>query len=341
MKNEKEHINDDLLMAYLLGEVNVMQIFEIELWINNSQENKVHFQEIEKIWLKTGKLSPKPVFVDVDKAWNKISNKIDEKKTINFNSRRKTVMQFSFGIAASLIIILGIFFIYKFNIQEVEMLTLVNTKNILTDTISDGTIISLNKNSKLTYPEKFSGDERRIKLEGEAFFDVKRNDEKPFIIETNEGYIQVLGTSFNVRTDTISKEVIVYVKTGKVRLYFVDNKNDTSDVYLTAGEKGILNKQKRKAAKDTFSNTKEQANEIFWVNKTLIFDDTKLSDVINILEKKYKVNIEIYNADLNNEILNTSFEDETIEQILEIISITFNASFSKENNTFILKNENN
>jgi len=338
MKNEKKHINDDLLVAYLLGEVSDTQIFEIELWINNSQENKAHFQEIEKLWLQTGNLSPKPVFVDVENAWNKVSNKIDN-KTVKFSFGRKTAIQFSFGIAASIIIILGIFFIYKFNNQPVEMITLTNTENILTDTISDGTIISLNKKSQITYPKQFSGNERRIKLEGEAFFDVKRNEEKPFIIETNQGYIQVLGTSFNVRTDTVSKEVVVYVKSGKVRLYFIDNKNDTSDVFLTAGEKGFI--RNKKASKEITENTKEQANEIFWFNKTLIFDDTKLSEVVNILEKKYKVNIKISDPDLNNEILNTSFENETIEQILEIISITFNASYTKENNTFIIKNENN
>ncbi len=340
MKKEQKHITEEQIMSYLLGEASMEQNSQMEFWLAHSEANKQYFEQIEELWINTEKINPKPIVVNIDAAWKNVSEQIEQKNTkkVVFFTNKNIVIK-SFTIAASVILLVGLFLI--FNKKSPQMLSISSSTEILIDTISDGSIISLNKNSKLTFPEEFSKNKRIVKLEGEAFFDIKRNETKPFIIEANGAYIQVLGTSFNVRTDTVSKEVIVYVKTGKVRLYFIDNNNDTSDTYLTAGEKGFINKQRGKAAKDTVNNTKEQANEIFWFNKILIFDDTKLADVVNILEKKYKVTIIIADHSLKNEILNTSFENESIEQILEIISITFNASFSKENNTFTLQHENN
>ena len=221
--------------------------------------------------------------------------------------------------------------------KSIEMLTLINTENILTDTISDGTIIHLNKNSELIYPSDFKDNKRKVILKGEAFFDVKPDKEKPFIIETEIGYIEVLGTSFNVKANPEDEQIIVYVKSGKVKLYSINEIGDSSYIFLTAGEKGFISKKTGIAQKDTLIKSKEQINEIFWLNKKLIFDDTKLINVVKVLEKKYQVRIEIADNKLFDEIINTSFEDESIDQILEIISLTFGITYTKENNIYIMQ----
>ena len=345
MKNNNEHINDNLLIAYLLGELNTEQNMEIKSWLHESSKNQAYFEEIEKLWLETNEIKPKPVSVDIDDAWNKVSEKIEnvinqrsKTRNIKFINKQKKILKYSLGVAASFIFLFGLFLIYKNLNKPVEMLT-ISTEHILTDTISDGTIITLNKKSKLIYPKEFEKNKRQVTLEGEAFFEVMHNPKKPFVIEANGAYIQVLGTSFNVKANPEDEKIIVYVKTGKVRLYTVNETNDTSNIFLTAGEKGFINKKTGEALIDSISKPKEQINEIFWLNKKLIFDDTKLIDVVKVLEKKYKVNIEIIDKELFDKILNTSFENETIEQVLEIISLTFNIKYSKENNVFLIKFE--
>ncbi len=333
IKNNK-HINEDHLMAYLAKEADVQLKQQVEHWLSLSNDNVAYLNELEKIWIESGKLKIKPVVVDIDSAWNKLSNKIDaaDKKVININSREKGISKIYrtfLRIAAVLVIVFGILAIIIYMNKGTEQQTLISQNTVVNETLSDGSKISLNKNSKIVYPDEFTGNTREVELEGEAFFEIEPNKEKPFIIHSENANIKVLGTSFNIKAFTDSKEVEVFVKTGVVMLFSIDKKtNDTISIILNVDEKGIYNKETKQIKKIEDIDV----NELYWHNKTLIFEETELLKVIELLQNCFNVKIKVKNSNVNYCKLNATFKNETIDDILGVIATSFNLEVTKEEN---------
>ncbi len=329
------HIDHGILMSYLLGEASKEQVKQVEEWLLESGDNQVYMDKLEELWIETGKLTPAPVNVDVNFAWDKVSNRIenDENKVqiIEISKTRK-ITRILYRIAAIFIIGIGIYTVKTFTDKDIENVILASN-TIINDTLSDGSLITLNKSSKLTYPEEFKEDKREVVLEGEAFFDVERNEEKPFVIHAGIGNIKVLGTSFNVKAYP-NDDIEVSVETGLVQLYHIDDiTGDTSSVFLEAGSKGILNNKTLKLEK----NEKINKNKFFWRNKTLIFEEAKLSKVIFLLEENYDITIELSNEEINDCLLTATFKNDKIEDILNIIAESFSLELTKEEKTYLLE----
>ncbi len=337
MKLFSEHIATDFIAAYLSGKATEEQITIVEQWMNASSENKAYFESIKKTWEETGKLKPTPVAVDVDKAWEKLSFRIDasekNQKVIPIERTRKTPARILLRIAAVLIpiILLTIFYFWQFG--KVKYIDIIASQNIIQDSLPDGTVVSVNANSKLTYPDKFKGTKREVVLEGEAYFDVAHDKTRPFIIQTGDAHIKVLGTSFNVNAYKENNEVEVFVKEGKVLLYGINlTSGDTNSVVLTAGEKGIFDKLTQKVRK-----IKENGiNDLYWKTKTLIFSKTELSMVIETLRKFYGVDIILNNKDLYYCRLSATFINQPIDNIIDIIAKSFNLTITKNGTTYNL-----
>ena len=181
----------------------------------------------------------------------------------------------------------------------------------VTETVlPDGSEIAINESSRLTYPKKFVKTERKVILEGEAFFEVKRDEEKPFRVEANDVLITVLGTSFNVRAIQEEKIVEVWVETGKV---MVTNPGRTESIILINGEKGIYNRELDKLEKIIES----EPNTLFWKTKTLIFRKTPLNRVFQTLERVYSVTIKVDNQKILNCRLTGRFKNQSIDESLD------------------------
>ncbi len=344
MKKNIEHTTDEKIMLYLLDEINDSQKLDFENWLNKSKKNKEYFEQIKNTWGATKKVS-KTNFLDSEKvpdfntnvAWNKVSNKINfqENRTRQFKAKRKIF--YSIGIVATLLILVGIWTVFFNSNKEKEMLSFETLDSVSTNMLADGSIITLNKNAKLEYPKEFSKDKRNVKLEGEAFFDISYDKEKPFIIEMNYAYIQVIGTSFNIKANPEDEQISVLVKTGKVKLFTIDSVSlDTSFVILVAGDKGVVNKTHKKPSKIENTKVKENENDLFWKNKKLVFDKMDLKSVVKILEKNYNISVKIANKEKENLLLTTSFENNSIDEILNIISLTFNLNIEKTEGVYII-----
>ncbi len=320
---------------------------EVDTWLELSDDNQAYLDQMQEVWLKTSELDPAPIDVNIDAAWNKVSEKIDilEKETHKVSpkiepAKPKTINIFDsfMRIAAVLLVAFGIYLIYNISKKETpEQMLMASTDFIISDTLSDGSVIALNKNSELSYPETFDEDTRQVELKGEAFFDIEPDPEKPFIIQAGESYIRVLGTSFNVEAYADSNTVEVSVVTGVVKLFTIDKESaDTNFVILTANEIGIYN---------TENNTVEKLggydkNALYWQSKTLIFEKTKLSEVFNLLELTYNIKIDVSNDTINNFLLSASFKNNIVEDILTIITASFDLNFTKKNDVFLIsKNE--
>lgn len=328
MEKREDDINESLLIAYINGELAGEAKTSVEAWIASSSENKKYFDELEKTWIISGKIAPKPVVVNVDEAWLKIKSKIAQPVV---EVKQTPVFKLSpwLKVAAVAILLVGIFGIYKYMNPQADQITLTAKNEILTDTLQDGSVISLNKNSSLSYPESFAGNERRVQLKGEAFFEVEPDAERPFIIELgHESQVKVLGTSFNIEEGDSTTEV--FVKTGKVEF-----KSSESAVVLKPGEKGVLSYA---TGKITLAKAEQlDFNETYWLDQKLDFNETRLSEVILILSAIFETNIDLENPGSGNCVLMTSFERESLDQILQIIATSFGLEVEKTANGYILK----
>ena len=189
MMREKENI-DNILIAYLLNELDANSMQEVEMWLAESSENQQRFEEVFALW-NASTLGKTPVF-NTTKAWGNVSDKLKSEPFYKNQWLRIAAMIFViFGASAIL-----------WNLNNTIDTTVVYAEHeILIDTLVDGSVISLNKKAKISYADNFNSKTREVKLEGEAFFDIERDTTKPFIIYLAQSNVRVLGTSFNIKNN--------------------------------------------------------------------------------------------------------------------------------------------
>jgi len=335
MNTNDRHIDDKLLLRFLLGEASNDEMQQVTAWLQLSEENQKLLDTYEAIWAEAGKLTPNPVAVDTPSVWKNMSDRIDifeaEKNQVKSISLRSRISIYSASAAAVIIILFGISQLIK----KPQNIQIASTYKVLTDSLPDGSDVTLNANSKITYPKQFAQNERRVKLEGEAFFNVEHNKEKPFIIEAGNAFIQVLGTSFNVKAYENS-EIEVIVTDGLVQLFTVDSEsNDTLAILLKAGEKGRFSTKERKPV----YVSENIPDELYWMKYTLIFNDTDLKKVFKLLEDYYSIEIKVSDTRIYDCRLSTTFSNNSIDNIIEVIAATFEFEYIKENKTYTIKGD--
>ena len=186
--------------------------------------------------------------------------------------------------------------------------------------LADGTVVVLNSCSSVRFPDRFLSDERRIELEGEGYFQVQRNEEKPFIIHTSRFNIQVLGTSFNVKSYTTDELVSVNVESGKVQVDLPE-----AMMRLRANEQIQINTLTGDYEKDCVLREVAQ-----WRKGTLCFHETPIHDVAKELERIYHCSI-IFDPEQNFKNLISGEHDNTnLEAVLRSIEYTTGIHYRKE-----------
>lgn len=329
MKTEHSHIDIDTFAKHLAKELNSEETKSFESWIALSDKNADDFNSYKKVWEATASLKSKKD-VDVDKAWLKLSTELFEEKKVNKGKTSSIFLKLS-GIAASIAIIsiltVKIFSSSDIKIENLSKTVATSTKEQKTFTLDDNTIISLNQNSSIQYSESYSKyNTREVFLKGEAFFEVTRNEEKPFIVKTVHGNITVLGTSFNVSEE--NNQLAVSVKTGKVKVTVADG----HEVILNAGNRGLYSVLKKTLVKDNITDL----NYISWKTKYLVFNDVALSEAIAAINKSYYCNIIMESPALNNCLVNAEFSNKPLETIIKVISTTFDLTVEKQENGQII-----
>lgn len=320
MVNEN-YIPDDLLVKYLLKEATDEETAQVQQWIDENEENKKHYEQLKQIWDASEHLIVNST-VDEEDAWSRLQQRIR-----NEESKKKKVFTWkkvTLGIAAGLLLFItaGTFY----NLWSHQELTLASNDTVLTDTLSDGTVVTLNKHTTLNFSRKFSGNERGVVLNGEAFFNVAPDKQMPFIIKANESNIKVVGTSFNVNSSAERTEVIV--TTGIVEV----SKNEDK-VVLHPNEKALVSNDRSTILKQL--NDDQLYN--YYYSKEFVCNGTPLYKLVDVLSQAYGKEIVIANRNLSNLPLTATFRNESLDDVLTVISETFNISVSQENGKVILR----
>lgn len=324
MKEAFDHI-DDLIGKYLAHEASAPERTHVDEWRAAREENEQYFQHLHLIFERAKTVSQTQAF-DADRAWLQVKSKISKSKVKTISLKPNwSVLR----IAAILLISIGAgYFAYQWLNVPVPVTVIAATQKIVRDSLPDGSFTVLNRNSTIRYAYNKRNDQRKVQLEGEAYFDVKHLEEKPFIIEAGEVIIEDIGTSFNVLAFPESPTIEVYVESGEVAFYTLKD----AGLNLVAGETGVYHRNTKSFARIMKTDT----NKLAYKTGVFSFRNADLETIVNELNAVYDAKVKLGNETIKGCRLNVTFRNERLQDIVEIIAETLGLGFTKEGEDFIL-----
>ncbi|MBT31594.1 MAG: hypothetical protein CMO01_18215 [Thalassobius sp.] len=321
-------------------------------WMLTEPENKAAALTAREILLnlKRDKLDPTPE--EFDESLNKILRyrSGDEKKTeVNFRTidYNEPPLKLStvFKWAGSIALLLGLFWLYKFETKEkviVEEVTYTTKSTPLGQKsnikLPDGSKVKLNSGSSITFPSNFIKN-REVQLKGEAFFEVEKNEDVPFRVIAEEIEVKVVGTSFNVQSIDTEETVEVTVVTGKVMTYNNEHNSNEFEALLSPNE--MISYEKKTGG---YSKKKAEAFKLAWKDDVLYFKDADFLQIVDQLERWYGVEFIFPNKDhmrMPGKI-NATFVNEPLKEVLEGLKFSMKIEYTidKKNDKVIVKKVN-
>lgn len=322
MEEENKHI-DELIANYLTEGLDKNALDELKTWIAASAENQQYFIRQREIWFSAVSREAASVY-DKDKAFENFRNRVESQKEIQSTSRRGFSLSALWRYAAVVAIIIAVGCIsywqgevnVKDTFADISVEAPLGSKTKLY--LPDGTLVWLNAGSRMIYSQGFGVDNRKVELEGEGYFEVKRNEKIPFFVKTKDLQLQVLGTKFNFRDYPEDHEVVVSLLEGKVGLNNL--LREEKEAVLSPDERAVLNKANGLLTVESVT----ASNASQWTDGYLFFDEELLPDIAKELERSYNVKIHIANDSLKTFRFYGNFvrREQNIQEVLEALAST-------------------
>ena len=323
-------LNEDIIIRYLENRCSEEDFILINEWMKESDENARKLFQAEEIY-HLGKF---PADTDelVAKAGRRLSKRLDrDNKQKERVFRLRNTLRYAAAVAAVLLMAAG--FAYYLSREGKEELVVASAAygQVREMILPDGTKVWLNQSSRLKYPRNFEGKERHVYLEGEAYFEVTRNHEKPFTVNSPAMDVRVLGTSFNIKCRPGTGFAETTLIEGEVE---VKEKLDKGKITLLPGQKAVLNRVTgRMQVKQV-----DAKMEIVWHNDLIPFEKSSIFRIAAVLERFYGVKI-ILSPDVDSTKTYSGVlkKKDSIESVLNSLrnSIPFNYKKVDDNNIFI------
>ena len=332
MKEDKRQI-DNLIAARLSGNSSQSDWDELLQWMSESEENKQYYLEMREIWFSTGYAM---VSFDESKAFEDFiyrSHIHEKKRKKHFwtGNVRRALWQ---GIAAAAVVAICVIGGYitgesRINNSFADIVVEAPVGSRTSITLPDSTKVWLNAGSTLAYSQGFGIDKRTVKLDGEGYFEVAHNKEKPFKVESKDMCVTVLGTRFNFRNFADDSEVVVTLSEGAVALDNLLAKNSPRRT-LAPGQRAVVDKRNgRMKIEETNATNAHQ-----WIYGYLFFDEELLPDIAKRLERSYNISIVIENEELMHTRFYGNFirENQSVQDVINNIASTGNIKYKIEGN---------
>ncbi len=313
-----------LIIKKLGNEISEEETKALNLWLNEDDAHQEIYSSYEKDWKKASQYKAN-FTLNKKSAWQKIEKKLSKEKETKVVAIQKSYNWYKI-VATITLLIAATFFVNNFFQESTFVIAKTTSNENKTIALPDGSTIYLNENSSIKYAKNF--EKRNILLEGEAFFEVAKDAEHPFIVSTGKTSTQVLGTTFNI--DANKKEIEVALITGKVK--FSNDKNNS--VILNPGETALYDKNSAIISMKKVENQ----NDIAWKTKKLVFDNTNLYSVKKDLEEYFGIQLKM--ATKNNCVFTGTFENAHVEDVLEILSFSLNSKYSVSKGIYSIDNIN-
>ncbi len=289
----------------------------------------------EELWVSSAVADDTQQY-DVDQAFERF-----QKRTGLDQSGKQSYKWYrTWSVAAVAIVLLGLITVTAYwqgsrqiqsNFSDIVVEAPLGSKTKLT--LPDGSTVWLNAGSKMVYSQGFGVSDRRLAFQGEGYFEVEKNDEMPFLVQTHDVNVTVVGTKFNFRNYPEDEEAVVELLEGKVALE--NQLKEESVRYLSPNEKMVLHK-----ATGEMDITSAKVKEAtLWTENILLFDEDLLPDIVRKLERSYHVRIEIENEDLKQARFYGQFNqlEQNIYDVLDMLSETGKLKYHEEGKVIYLK----
>jgi len=308
----------DITAKYLQGKADLSEQRALQQWRESDAEHEAQFMAQEKLWKLTEYTAEQEV--NTEKAWNQVKLKIDDK--LRQQTPIRSMILSGLKIAASILIVFSFFWLFK-NYESGDDVIVVKSGDKKIEVIlPDSSRVWLNKGSQLTYAKDFSISERNVRLEGEGFFDVRKDPKRPFIIQTENVKTKVLGTSFNLRNYPADASIDLAVATGRVSF---KAETGTEEAIVTPGKGASFSKSDKHLSNFSISNNNVWA----WRTGKLKFDNEPLKKVLADLERFYGIEVKVPNNNLATCRFSGNFQNPMLEEVLQVLQITLDLNYKK------------
>jgi len=334
-------MTDELLIKFLLNETSEEEGMTVQAWLEADPSNRAYFGQFEKIW-KAGKKLAVSSTVDEEQAWLKFKERASknaaDNKALNTADQgapsadaNETIVRplrpnFSWlKIAAILVMTGGIWMAYSLFGPD-RYKDLIAENQVLIEQLPDGSELTLNKNSEISYVRNFKK-HRHVKLsKGDVFFNVAHDKAHPFVIDINKVSVTVVGTSFNIKR--LNDETEIIVETGIVRVELNGEK-----IELHKGEKILIGRPDAKLIKE--KNTDQLYN--YYRSNLFIANNTPLQKLVDVINEAYGSEISINDPSLAAETMTTTFKvTDGLEASLKVIMGTMDVKTTRNGNKILL-----
>lgn len=309
-----------LIVKYFTREISNEDLDKLFVWLKEDPDRQGLFFEMKEIY-DAGTLRPTPQ--EIEDLWNRIcfsigSSTVKKKDKVKYSTKRYSLKQI-LGCTASVAMLFVVLFLYKSNQEDsdgkkvrLSEIYIPEEAGMMNLMLSDGTRVYLKANTRFKFPAEFNANKREIYLDGEAFFDVTRDEKRPFIITTSKQRIEVLGTSLNVRDYQSEQIVNTTLVSGKVKLLV------EGDTYLMQpNQQFSFDKLTNKHSLSGITGSLSTA----FATRRYHFKDKTLSSLFEDVEKLYGVKIRLQKRSIGSSKYTGTFSlDQSITEILDIIN---------------------
>lgn len=361
---------NELIVNYLTNSISETDLKKLTLWINISNDNRQYFNSLKDAWIvseNSGKSIRTP-----EKSWSLFKTMLEHSDDPGKRNKKLLVLRY-LRIAAIWIVLMGVgslitYLIIKnpddFSAMPVSVHVPLGAKsNII---LPDGSNVWLNAGTTLTYDKEYGLQERKLQLTGEAFFDVAKDEYRPFIVEVSGIVVRALGTKFNVKAYPEENTVSATLEEGKIDVELSNSAGELQSIILSPKEKIVFTKDTRESSIDTInpdemtekvtvtglpiSNKIKSARiisnvktELYtsWKEKRWVIYGEPLGTLTPILERRFNLNIIYGNNELKEYKFSGTIENETVEQILNAMKLTAPLDYIIDKDTVRLFVDNN
>ena len=323
----KQNYNDiDAFIAkHLAQESSKEEEIQLQHWLSESEENRRTFEQAKWLWSQMQADAVRGDYaVDIESGLAEVKQRIKSNQR-NFGIRRNWYL----GMVAALACLVAAWFGFMKESTMGEPREILAATLAITDTLSDGSVLTLNQKSSVVLDPQFNKTDRRIRMQGEAYFKVSADKSKPFVVDVNDLEVKVVGTAFNIDAQTHSDRVTVTVFEGKVELIAKQ-----ISIFLTPGEAAIYDKTTQALTKSVAENQ----NVLAYQTKRFAFDEQPLPRVLEQLGSGYGVSFDLQNSVMHQCPLTARFDKQPLEQILEVLKETYGFQITREGDKITLQN---
>ncbi|MGM9796753.1 MAG: FecR family protein [Parabacteroides sp.] len=317
MDSKQQPIEEQLLIRYCAGQATEQECKVIEAWLAQSAEHEQLLRQLLSLSWHADLLRVLPL-VDTEKAWQRVNRKLGGKAV---SLSRRLWMKFQLVAAILILPLIMTFSVLYYYVgqpteKESDHVVEVRTNPGMTTQfeLPDGSKVHLNSESVLRYPATFDKTERRVELKGEAYFEVEKEHERPFVVTTpHKTQVEVLGTTFNLEAFESEPNVQATLLSGKIRFAYTQGAAMHA-LELRPGHKLIYDV----AASEAHVFTTNGLSEAAWKDGKIIFDATPLPEALRMLEKRFHVRLILRNTRFRDEAFTGTFTTQRLERILEV-----------------------